>query len=193
MTIDSCKLDYCIKRGMELIGWPEKFPRRTVGAHKVRGVGMAIAMQGSGIANIDMASAIIKLNDDGFFNLLVGATDIGTGSDTILAQIAAETLRVDTRSIVVYSSDTDLTPFDKGAYASSTTYVSGNAVKKAAENMRRMILSEGARKLRVAEDGVTFDGETLSRTDGKGSISLKDLATGLFYHANQKQLITSDS
>ncbi|HEX2954346.1 MAG TPA: molybdopterin cofactor-binding domain-containing protein [Bacillota bacterium] len=193
MTIDSCKLDYCIKRGMELIGWREKFPRQTVGAHKVRGVGMAIAMQGSGIANIDMASAIIKLNDDGFFNLLVGATDIGTGSDTILAQIAAESLHVDTRSIVVYSSDTDLTPFDKGAYASSTTYVSGNAVKKAADNMQRMILSEGARKLRVAEDKVTFDGETVSRSDGKGSIALKDLATGLFYHANQRQLIASDS
>lgn len=193
MVMDSCKLHYCVKRGMELIDWQSKYPRRMVAPHKVRGVGMAVAMQGSGIANIDMASAILKLNDDGFFNLAVGATDIGTGSDTILAQIAAETLGVSTDQIVVHSSDTDLTPFDKGAYASSTTYVSGNAVKKAAENMRRLVLAEGARKLRAAEDEVVFDGETIQRRDGKGAISLKDLSTGLFYHANQRQLVASDS
>ncbi|MGE5581802.1 MAG: xanthine dehydrogenase family protein molybdopterin-binding subunit [Bacillota bacterium] len=193
MTLDSCKLDYCVKRGMELSGWKRKFPRQVVTANKARGIGMAIAMQGSGIANIDMASAILKLNDDGFFNLMVGATDIGTGSDTILAQIAAEALSTNTENIIVYSSDTDLTPFDKGAYASSTTYVSGNAVKKAADNMRKLIETEGARKLRVEEGEVEFDGEFIRRKDGKGSISLKDLATGLFYHANQKQLVASDS
>ncbi len=193
MTMDSCKLDYCVRRGLELIGWDGKFPRQAVGSNKVRGVGMAIAMQGSGIANIDMASAVLKLNDDGFFNLMVGATDIGTGSDTILAQIAAEALNVGTDQIIVYSSDTDLTPFDKGAYASSTTYVSGNAVKKAAENMKRLIEIEGALKLRVAEGEVEFDGTMLRRKDGKGSISLKDLATGLYYHANQKQLVAADS
>ena len=131
MTVESCKLDYCLRRGMELIGWAEKFPRKEVAPGRVRGVGMALAMQGSAIANIDMASAVLKLNDDGFFNLTLGATDIGTGSDTILAQIAAEALGVNTAEIIVYSSDTDLTPFDKGAYASSTTYASGNAVKKA--------------------------------------------------------------
>lgn len=193
MNMECCKLDYCLQRGMELIGWEEKFPRKVVSPNKVRGLGMAIAMQGSGIANIDMASAILKLNDDGFFNLMIGATDIGTGSDTILAQIAAEALGVATEDIVVYSSDTDLTPFDKGAYASSTTYVSGNAVKKAAENMRQLIVAEGALKLRVGADGVEFDGVTIRRKDGKGSISLKDLATGLYYHANQKQLVASDS
>ncbi len=193
MTIESCKLDYCLRRGMELIGWPEKFPRQEVAPNKVRGVGMAIAMQGSGIANIDMASAVIKLNDDGFFNLQIGATDIGTGSDTILAQIAAEALGVATENIIVYSSDTDLTPFDKGAYASSTTYVSGNAVKKAAENMRQLILTEGARKLRVNDGEVEFDGIEIRRNDGKGAITLNDLATGLYYHANQKQLVASDS
>lgn len=193
MIIESCKLDYCLRRGMELIGWDDKFPKKVVSETRVRGVGMALAMQGSGIANIDMASAIIKLNDDGFFNLMVGATDIGTGSDTILAQIAAEALGVPTENIIVYSSDTDLTPFDKGAYASSTTYVSGNAVKKAAENMRKLIETEGALKLRVNEGEVDFDGKEIIRKDGKGSISLQDLATGLFYHANQKQLVASDS
>ena len=193
MIMESCKLDYCVRRGMELIKWDEKYPKKTVAPNKVRGVGMAIAMQGSGIANIDMASAILKLNDDGFFNLTIGATDIGTGSDTILAQIAAEALGVLTENIVVYSSDTDLTPFDKGAYASSTTYVSGNAVKKAAENMRKLIVTEGAVKLRSTEDEVEFDGIMITRKDGKGSISLADLATGLYYHANQKQLVASDS
>jgi putative selenate reductase molybdopterin-binding subunit len=193
MTMDSCQLDYCVRRGMELIGWDRKFPKQTLPSAKVRGVGMALAMQGSGIANIDMASAVIKLNDDGFFNLTVGATDIGTGSDTVLAQIAAEALLVRTDQIIVYSSDTDLTPFDKGAYASSTTYVSGNAVKQAAENMRKLIESEGARKLRVAEGEVEYDGTVIRRKDGKGSISLADLATGLFYHANQRQLVASDS
>lgn len=193
MIMESCKLDYCVRRGMELIKWDEKYPKKTVAPNKVRGVGMAIAMQGSGIANIDMASAILKLNDDGFFNLMIGATDIGTGSDTILAQIAAEALGVLTENIVVYSSDTDLTPFDKGAYASSTTYVSGNAVKKAAENMRKLIVTEGALKLRSTEDEVEFDGIMITRKDGKGSISLADLATGLYYHANQKQLVASDS
>ena len=193
MTVESCKLDYCLRRGMELIGWAEKFPRKEVAPGRVRGVGMALAMQGSAIANIDMASAVLKLNDDGFFNLTLGATDIGTGSDTILAQIAAEALGVNTAEIIVYSSDTDLTPFDKGAYASSTTYASGNAVKKAAENMRRLIETEGARKLRVGEGEVVYDGQTIARKDGKGSISLGDLATGLFYHSNQKQLVASAS
>lgn len=193
MTVESCKLDYCLERGMELIGWKEKFPRQEVAPGRVRGVGMSLAMQGSAIANIDMASAVIKLNDDGFFNLTIGATDIGTGSDTILAQIAAEALGVETGQIVVYSSDTDLTPFDKGAYASSTTYLSGNAVKAAAENMRRLIEEEGARKLRVAEGEVVYDGKMITRKDGKGAISLADLATGLLYHSNQKQLVASGS
>ena len=119
---------------MELIGWKDKYPRLET-ADKIRSVGMAIAMQGSGIPYIDMGSATIKLNDDGFYNLMVGATEIGQGSDTVLTQIAAEELMTDVEKVVVYSSDTDLTPFDVGAYASSTTYVSGNAVLKAAKEL----------------------------------------------------------
>jgi putative selenate reductase molybdopterin-binding subunit len=193
MNIESCKLEECIRRGKALIGWDGKYPRKETAPNLVRGVGMAIAMQGSGIPAIDMGSASLKLNDDGFFNLTVGATDIGTGSDTILAQIAAEALGVQTEEIIVTSSDTDLTPFDTGAYASSTTFVSGNAVKRAAEAMRGMILTEGAKKLRVEEGQAVFDGSDIKRTDGKGSISLKDLATGLYYSSNQKQLSTTGS
>ena len=191
MTIDSCKLPACIDRGMELIGWGEKYPRREAGPEKVRGVGMALAMQGSGIPGIDMAAATLKLNDFGSFNLLIGATDLGTGSDTILAQIAAETLSVSTDLIKVYSSDTDRTPFDTGAYASSTTYVSGHAVRTAAQKMRAALLTEGAAMLGCAEKDAVFDGAEVRGPDG--AISLEDLSTRLLYSQNQKQLCTTGS
>ncbi|SHH16423.1 xanthine dehydrogenase family protein molybdopterin-binding subunit [Thermosipho atlanticus] len=193
MIVRSCKLNECVEEGKKLIKWDEKFPRVKVSETKIRGVGMAIAMQGSGIANIDMGSAILKLNDDGSFNLLVGATDLGTGSDTILAQIAAEVLNVPTEDIIVYSSDTDLTPFDVGAYASSTTYVSGNAVKKAAEKMKKLIIKEGALKLGLDESKVDFDGKYVYEIDGDKKVSLKELATVLLYTEHQKQLIAEAS
>ncbi len=191
MIMETCKLDYCIERGMELIDWNSKYPRKDMGNGKVRGVGMAIAMQGSGIPYIDMGSAMIKLNDDGFFNLMVGATEIGQGSDTILAQIAAESLGVHPDKIVIYSSDSDLTPFDTGAYASSTTYVSGNAVIKASEKMKQMIIEEGAHALKVPVEGTDFDGDTISH--GDKSISLRDLSNRLYYNEDQKQLVAVDS
>ena len=193
IIIDSCELEYCVKRGKELIKWDEKYPRHAVSESKVRGVGMAIAMQGSGIPGVDMASATIKLNDDGCFTLLIGATDIGTGSDTILSQIAAEVLGVTTESFSVYSSDTDLTPYDSGAYASSTTYVSGNAVKKAAESMKDMILEEAAKRLGLTKIDVEFDGKIIKSNKGGESILLSDLSTSLLYSHDQKQLIATGS
>ncbi|MBO8160332.1 MAG: molybdopterin-dependent oxidoreductase [Thermosipho sp. (in: Bacteria)] len=193
MFVRSCKLNECVEEGMKLINWKEKYPRVKISETKIRGVGMAIAMQGSGIANIDMGAAILKLNDDGSFNLLIGATDLGTGSDTILAQIAAEVLNVPTENIIVYSSDTDLTPFDVGAYASSTTYVSGNAVKRAAEKMKKLIIKEGARKLGIEESKVDFDGNYIYEINGDKKLPLKELATVLYYTENQKQLITDAS
>jgi probable selenate reductase molybdenum-binding subunit len=193
ITIDSCELEKCIDRGMELIGWQKKYPRQQVAPNKMRGVGMAVSMQGAGIANIDMAGATLKLNEDGFFNLLVGATDIGTGSDTILAQIAAETLTVPVKDIVVYSSDTDVTPFDTGAYASSTTYVSGNAVIRAAEKMKQLIEAEGARFLNTAPEEVVFNGKAVVKKDGTGNILLSDLSQSLFYSQHQKQLVADGS
>lgn len=188
MFIKSCKLEECLNRGKEIINWDEKRKNKK----KCRGVGIAIAMQGSGIAKIDMASATLKLNDDGSFNLIMGATDLGTGSDTILSQIAAEVLGVPVEKIIPYSSDTDLTPFDTGAYASSTTYVSGNAVKRAAEKMKELIKLEGARKLGVDPEEVEFDGERIYTKDGK-SIKLDELATLLYYTENQKQLCATES
>jgi len=191
MFMDTCKLDYCVKRGSELINWKELYPRKELPNNKVKGVGMAIGMQGSGIPYIDMGAANIKLNDDGFYNLMIGATDIGQGSDTILAQIAAEVLQTTLDKVIVYSSDTDLTPFDCGAYASSTTYVSGNAVIEAAKQMRQMIIDAGAESLKVNPEDIDFDGVTL-KAKGK-EISLIDLSNHLFYSENQKQLQVTGS
>jgi len=191
MFMESCKLDFCVNRGLELLDWKHKYPRVKQDNNKVKGVGMAIAMQGSGIPYIDMAAATIKLNDDGFYNLLIGATDIGQGSDTILAQIAAEALGTTLDKVIVYSSDSDLTPFDTGAYASSTTYVSGNAVLKAANDMRKMILTEGAHALGVDVKDIEYDGVVLKTKDNE--ITLKQLSNRLYYNEDQKQLTSTNS
>jgi putative selenate reductase molybdopterin-binding subunit len=148
--IQSCGLDECIDRGAKEIGWKRNRNadggsqvsnlKSASGPRRLRGIGMACTMQASGIPGVDMGAAWIKMNEDGSFNLKVGATDIGTGADTMFAQVAAETLGTSPDKIIVYSSDTDMTPFDPGAYASSTTYVSGGAVKKACEQVRDQIL-----------------------------------------------------
>ncbi len=192
MTVGSCKLEYCLDRGMEMIGWRPGERRRVIDKDRVRGLGLAIAMQGSGIASIDMAAATLKLNDQGSFNLMIGATDLGTGSDTILAQMAAEVLGVKTEQIIVYASDTDRAPFDTGAYASSTTFVSGHAVIKAATAMRERIIEAGAHRLSVEPGDIDFDGVTI-RAAGGESISLSDFSTELLYSRDQKQLGVTES
>jgi putative selenate reductase molybdopterin-binding subunit len=194
--MESCKLDYCIKRGRELIGWNKKYPSKQIAPNKIRSVGTAIAMQGSGIPLLDMGAAVLKLNDDGFFNLLVGATDLGTGSDTVLSQIAAEAIGVPVDRIVITSSDTDTTPYDVGAYASSTTFVSGNAARKAGLDMRAKLIEEAARALEaVHKDDVIFEDCTFKLKDSHESITLKELSEGLYYKfgADMKQLIASGS
>ena len=141
MTINSSSLSECIELGAKEIGWHNRRPHTEKSGRYRRGLGMCILMQGSSIPEIDMGAASIKMNEDGSFNLLVGATDVGTGSDTILAQIAAEELATTVDKFIVYSSDTDMTPFDVGAYASSTTYLTGEAVRKAAAKVKNQILS----------------------------------------------------
>lgn len=191
MDMDTCKLRYCLDRGAELIGWKDKYPFVKVGPNKVRSVGMAIAMQGSGIPYIDMGAATIKLNDDGFYNVTVGATDIGQGSDTVIAQIVAEALMTTIDKVVIYSSDTDLTPFDVGAYASSTTYVSGNAALKAALKMKDMLIKEAANYLNVKEEEIDFDGIKFVAQDKV--LTLSDMANRLYYNENQHQLTATES
>jgi len=191
-TIKSCELDRCLQIGAERIGWAEKRGKKLRDGPWVRGVGMSIMMQGSGIPRIDMAAATIKMNEDGSFNLLVGATDLGTGSDTILAQIAAEVLGVPLEGILVTSSDTDLTPFDVGAYASSTTYVSGTAVQRAAEKVRGQILEVASGVLGAeAEDLRLTDGSVVA-PDGE-SVSLADVCLRAMYESDQFQIAATAS
>jgi putative selenate reductase molybdopterin-binding subunit len=155
-------------------------------------MGVAITMQGSGIAGVDMGAAWIKMNEDASFNLLVGATDIGTGSDTALCQIAAEVLGVPAASIIPYSSDTDLTPFDPGAYASSTTYVSGEAVRKAALEVLAQIRQVAARLLSAEPASLTArDGHVLA-ADGR-SVSFREVCLSALYQRDQFQIMASAS
>lgn len=187
--IRSCKLDECLDRGAEAIGWHEKRNQRLKGPkERVRGVGLAVAMQGSGIPEVDMGSASMKMNEDASFNLLVGATDIGTGSDTILAQIAAEVLKIPSQKIIVLSSDTDLTPFDVGAYASSTTYISGGAVQKCALKIKEQIISVAANMLK-AETKELYLGEerVINRQSGE-ELPLQDICTYALYTKDQFQI-----
>ncbi|AOT72531.1 xanthine dehydrogenase family protein molybdopterin-binding subunit [Geosporobacter ferrireducens] len=174
--LGSSTLHECIARGREMIGWKDKYPKQEIGDNKVRALGMAVTMQGSGIANIDTASAEIRLNDDGNFTLLIGSTDMGTGSDTILSQMAAEVLETSVEHIIVHAADTDISPYDPGSYASSTTYVTGMAVVKAAEDLKKQILESGARLLEVSPDEVEFDGQKVSTFSGNKEISLKKIA-----------------
>lgn len=191
MIMESCKLPYCIKRGAELIGWDKKWPRVKVSDTKVRGYGMAIAMQGSGIPFMDMGSCSIKLNDGGSYNVTVGATDIGQGSDTLIAQIVAEELQTTVDNILVYSSDTDLTPFDCGAYASSTTYISGNAAWRAAIKMRERLIKEAAEYLGEKPENVEFDGKIFTSKDK--TVSLYDLSVQWLYNKNLHQASVTES
>lgn len=189
VKMESCALDRCVKKGKELIGWDQKFPRYEVSDTKVRGLGMAITMQGSGIAKVDTASTIIKLNDDGFFTLLLGSTDMGTGSDTILAQMAAEVLEISMEKIIVHAVDTDISPFDTGSYASSTTYVTGNAVIKAAEDIKGQILQYGAKFLNLSMEAVEFDGSYVQEIEGSNRISLDEIAQRVISGEGKSQLI----
>lgn len=163
----SCTMDKCLARAKEMIGWDEKYPFRDMGNGKVRGVGIAMAMQGSSIAGIDVGGADIKLNEDGSYTLALGCSDMGTGCDTILAQMAADCLDTDMKNIVVFSVDTDISPYDSGSYASSTTYATGKAVIQACGELRKRIHAFGAQMLGVSAEDSDFDGEKVRTEDGK--------------------------
>ncbi len=177
----SSALDRCLKRVREMSHWDEKYPVRDMGNGKVRSLGIGMSMQGSSIPFVDVGSATLKVNDDGFYSLIIGAADMGTGCDTVLAQIAAEVLECDFDNITVFGADTDASPYDSGSYASSTTYLTGKAVEICAQNLRKKICTLGAQLLECNEDEVAFDGKFVNRlqpvADGKNSIALADIAT----------------
>ena len=157
----SCALDRCVLKVREMIDWEHKYPARDMGNGKIRAVGMGMAMQGSGISGMDVGSATLKLNDDGFYTLMIGAADMGTGCDTTLAQIAAEVLDCPLDNITVFGADTDSSPYDSGSYASSTTYVTGKATEKCALKLREQICKLGAELLECPADAVEFDGKVV--------------------------------
>ncbi|MGO9254787.1 MAG: xanthine dehydrogenase family protein molybdopterin-binding subunit [Bryobacteraceae bacterium] len=181
--IRSCGLPECLERGAAAIDWQRKraaLPGSN--GHLKRGVGMSCCMQGSGIAGIDWASASLKMNEDGSFFLLAGASDVGAGADTVLSQIAAETLGVSLDRILITSGDTDITPFDVGAYASSTTIISGGAVKKAAEKVRAQVLAVAARMLDApVEDLACGNNEVFTTSEPVRRVSMSDVALQAMY------------
>ena len=172
----SCALDRCLQAVHDNIGWDEKYPVRDMGNGKVRAVGMGMAMQGSGITSVDVGSASLKINDDGFYTLSIGAADMGTGCDTILAQIAAEVLECPLDNVTVLGADTDSSPYDSGSYASSTTYVTGKAVEQCAEQLKQKICQVGAGLLGLDERAVVFAGDSVTSEDGTQRATLAQIA-----------------
>lgn len=176
----SCALDHCLARVHDMIDWDNKYPCRDMGNGKIRAVGMGMAMQGSGITSMDVGSATLKVNDEGFYTLLIGAADMGTGCDTTLAQIAAEVLECPLDNITTLSADTDWSPYDSGSYASSTIYVTGKATEKCALELRGKICALGAKLLGCDKEQVSFDGREVRVEEGENAgktISLSDIAT----------------
>lgn len=202
--IHTVGLEQCVAQARAAIGWDDKFGNPNwhhVDGKKKKGIGVAMVMQGTAIPYLDMGGASLKINDDGSFNLQVGATDLGTGSDTVLAQMAAEILGIPVDDIICYSSDTDFTPFDKGAYASSTTYISGAAVVKAANDVALQVKTRAAKILnaRKTTDAVEYRPEDIqlinrqaNATDG-ASVSLAEIALDSLHHNEQKQIMASAS
>lgn len=186
-TLNSVDLVKCINKGKELIKWDEKYPSKKLENGKVRSVGMGLTMQGSGIAGIDTASVEIKLNDDGNYTLMVGSTDMGTGSDTILAQMACEILETTMDKITVISADTDVVPYDPGSYASSTTYVTGMAVVKASNILRDKIIDIGSKRLGIDKEYTEFDGEYVYSEHNR--ISVFDIAVDFTVGPEKEQLV----
>jgi putative selenate reductase molybdopterin-binding subunit len=206
-VVTTSALAECAEYGARATGWYAKrgVSRSVAGSpHLRRGIGMAVAMHGTGIAGLDMGAASLKLNDDGSFNLLFGATDLGTGADTVLAQIAAETLGVPLEDILVYAADTDFTPFDTGAYASSTTYISGGAVLKAAEDVKRQILAHAAKHFAaelgldstqpaLAADLLDLEARAVVNIRTGGRVSLETVALHSLHQADQHQIMATAS
>lgn len=193
-TLDSSGLLQAVDIGLEATDFSRKrAENKTQTGNIRRGIGMAGVMHGSGIAGLDMASATLKMNDDGSFNLLMGATDLGTGSDTILAQMVAEVLSIPVDDLIVYSSDTDFTPFDKGAYASSTTYISGGAARKVALKIKRQIQEHAADMLEI-EDPATLvlRDRKVHAPDGR-SLTFAEIALSSLHQLNQHQIMATAS
>src|SRR6185436_18904106 len=198
--IHTVGLEQCVAQGRAAIAWDDKYGNESWrasaslhstqrGSHLRKGIGIAMVMQGTAIPYLDMGGASIKMNDDGSFNLLVGATDLGTGSDTVLAQMAAEVLGVPIEDMITYSSDTDFTPFDKGAYASSTTYISGTAAVNAAKVVAWRVKVRAAMMLKLDNyDDIKLVNRQAIAPDGR-TVPFTEIALDSLHKNNQEQIM----
>ena len=172
---NACALDRCMEHCRKMFGWEEKYPVRDMGNGKVRAAGVAMAMQGSCISNVDVGSATLKLNEDGTYNLIIGAADMGTGCDTILSQMAAECMDCQVEDVAVFGADTDSSPYDSGSYASSTTYITGKAVERACSQLKEKIRSTAAELLGCSPQETVFEGKQVRRLDTGKTVSLEEI------------------
>lgn len=175
-TANACALDKCMARCKELFHWDEKYPVRDMGNGKVRAAGVAMAMQGSCISNVDVGSATVKLADDGTFNLIIGAADMGTGCDTILAQMVAECMDCSVDDVAVFGADTDASPYDSGSYASSTTYITGKAVEMACAKLKTQLCEIAAGMLGCSTEEVVFENGRVKQINTEKSVSLAEIS-----------------
>ena len=175
-TANACALDRCMEHCRQMFNWEERSKVRDMGNGKIRTAGVAMGMQGSCISNVDVGSATVKLSEDGTYNLLIGAADMGTGCDTILAQMVAECMDCDVNDVAVFGADTDVSPYDSGSYASSTTYITGKAVEKACIDLKKRICAIAAGMMGCAEDEVEFAKGCVRRLNSEQSVSLTDIA-----------------
>lgn len=190
-TANACALDKCMARCKELFNWDERYPVRDMGNGKVRTAGVAMAMQGSCISNLDVGSVTLKLSDDGTYNMLIGAADMGTGCDTILAQMVAECMDCELDDIAVYGADTDVSPYDSGSYASSTTYITGMAAEKACTELKKQICDVAAEMLGCDPSEVVFAGKFVKKINSEETVSLKDISFKIQCNSNHSAIATA--
>ncbi|MEM3402476.1 MAG: molybdopterin cofactor-binding domain-containing protein [Candidatus Hadarchaeales archaeon] len=189
MKIESNSLPECIRKGAEAFGWKERRAAAERQEGRIRrGVGMACTVQGGTVPLIDMASVFAKMNDDGSFHLLIGATDLGTGADTVISQIFAEVLDISPDDVIIKPSDTDTSPFDKGAYASGTTYLTGMATLRVAEAIKEQILRVAAEMLGEPQMNLRLEKKgVVSKATGK-RVEFHEIAKFATYAKNQFQI-----
>ena len=190
-TASACALDRCMEHCRQMFHWDEKYPVRDMGNGKVRAAGVAMAMQGSCISRVDVGSATMKLNDDGSYTLIIGAADMGTGCDTILAQMAAECMDCDVDDVAVFGADTDASPYDSGSYASSTTYITGKAVEKACAELKEKICAIAAEMMDCAPADVVFAGRQVRRAGTCQAVSLEEIGCKTQVFSNRAAVATA--
>ena len=188
---NACALDRCMTRCREIFGWEQKYPVRDMSNGKIRAAGVAIAMQGSCISNVDVGSATIKLSDDGTYNLIIGAADMGTGCDTILAQMLAEHMECELDDVAVFGADTDVSPYDSGSYASSTTYITGKAVEKACNELKQNICAIAADMMNCNKDQVVFEGKQVRDKNSDKFVLVSDIAYKAQANNNKSAVATA--